>query len=425
MIGSKKTLIPLAVCFTILASGCAKQGSSSASTALDPRFQAKDSVQFVQDGVSVASSDVSAFASALQISLALTINPPLPAQTGGVQVYASDLQVSGNKLITGYNVPGNVEKGWVDLIDVTLLAVPLLTASQYFPDTDINGVAMTSSKFAVVGAKEGTGSVLRTGTYNALGLTLSPTETFLSSFAGTGVTYDNTGANLAITTGDAGGVSVVNATTLVTAATYGITDARAITYNAASNKYFAVKGQTGEVHSFDVNGNHLGSVSIGGASIAHSKSSIVSGSEFILATSGNGGFSVVCASDLGIAAQQAQYQYANYAADGLPDPTQTVSNAAAFGPGMIFVAAGQAGVRVYNFVKKSGASPTACQNIEVSYMGYFDFNNSLSANNLVYANVLTTALTYTGVLYVASGGGGFKAVTVIANRSSLNDIIQF
>lgn len=57
-------------------------------------------------------------------------------------------------------------------------------------------------------------------------------------------------------------------------------------------------------------------------------------------------------------------------------------------------------------------------------MGYFEFNNTLSANNLVYASV-TTPLTYTGVLYVNGVGGGFKAVTVIASRSALNDNIQF
>lgn len=406
--------------------GCAK-GSSGEATTLDPRFQSSDSVRFVQDGASAASSgSVSAMASGLSISLGLTINPPPASSTGGVQLYASDLRVYGTKVITAYNVPGNTQRGWIDLIDVTTLAVPLLVNSQYFANTDINSIAMTGSNFALVGAKDGVGSVLRTGTYNALGgLSVNATETFLSSYAGTGAVYDGTGTKLALTTGDTGAVSVVNSSTLASIGSYTLADARGITYHAGTNKFYAVKGQTGEVHSFDTSGNRIASVSLGGATIAQSKSTIVAGTNFLLATTGDGGFSVICAADMNVAATQGQYIYSNYAALGLPGPTLTVTNAVAFGPGMIFVAAGQAGVRVYNFVKKSGTSPTACQNVQVSYMGYFEFGNTLSANNLVYRNILTTSVSYSGVLYVANGGGGFKAVTVTGVPSLLNDILDY
>lgn len=280
---------------------------------------------------------------------------------------------------------------------------------------------MQNGNFALVGAKQDIGPVLRTGTYGLTGISVNATETALSSYAGTGVAYDGTGTKLAITSGDNGDFAVRNASTLASITSTGLYDARGVTYHAGTNKFYAVKGQTGEVHSYDVNGSHLSSVSLGGATIPESKSTIAAGSTFLLATTGDGGFSVICAADMGVAASQGQYVYPS----GVP-AALTVSNAAAFGPGMIFVAAGQAGVRVYNFTKKTtGVAPTSCQNVQVSYMGYFEFSGPLSANNLVYANVLTTFLTYTGILYVADGGGGFKAVTVIATRNSGGDLIEF
>lgn len=401
-----------------LAAGCANTFETQKQ--INERFKSDESVSFVQDGQAV-----SAMASGLSISLGLSVNPPSTSLTGGTQLYASDLKVNGTKIITAYNVPGNVQKGWIDYIDVSTLSIPIVLGSQYFSNTDVNSIAMSGGNFALVGAKDGVGSVLRTGTYGLLGLSLNPTETLLSSYAGTGITYDGTGTKLALTTGDTGGVSLKNASTLANISSYTLADARGITYHAGTNRYYAVKGQTGEVHSFDANGNHLSSVPLGGATIAQSKATIVAGDDFLLATTGDGGFSVICAADLGIAATQAQYVYSNYIAAGLPGPALTVSNAAAFGPGMIFVAAGQASVRVYNFVKKSGPSPTACQNVQVSYMGYFEFSNTLSANNLAYSNILTGLFTYTGVLYVADGGGGFKAVTVSATRNSTTDILEF
>lgn len=429
MSSSTKTYFALfALVLASMTFGCSNK-VDQAST-LDPRFQSNDSVQFVQDGTSVASyGDVSAFASSISVSLSLTISPPPPSATGGQQVYASDLQVYDNNLITTYNVPGNVQRGWVDLIDVTSTVHPNLRDSQYFPDTDINSVAIASDKFALIGAKEGVGTVLRTGTYDRKSLALSATETFptgYGSYAGTGITYDSTGTNLAFTSGDTGGVNVVNSATLANiSAAVGVTDARGITYHAPTNKYYVVKGQSGEVMSFNSSGAYVATTTIGGATIAQSKSTIMAGNEFLLATSGDGGFTVLCASDLGIAAQQAQFVYSNYAALGLPGPTLTVSNAAAFGPGMIFVAAGQAGVRIYNFVKKSGVSPTACQNVQVSYMGYFAFSSGVSANNLAYKNLVTNPVKYIGTLYLADGGGGFKAVKIDADRSALNDIVEF
>jgi hypothetical protein len=426
MYRSKNVLVTItSLSLLTLSIACSK--GSTAMSVIDPRFDSHgDSVKFVQDGVSVQSADVSTMASGLQVSLGLTINPPATTLTGGTQVYASDLRVYGTRVMTAYNVPGNTQRGWVDYIDVTTLAIPLVLGSKYFADTDINSLAMGSNgSLALVGAQENVGAVLRTGTYNLLGFSVGDTVTNLTSYAGTGAVYDSTGTKLAVTSGDTGGIALMNSSTLASIQSYTLSDSRGITFHTPTNKFYAVKGQTGEVHSFDINGNHLAMTSIGGATIAQSKSTITAGTNFLLATKGDGGFSVICASDMQVAATQAQYIYPNYAAAGLPGPTLTVSNAAAFGPGMIFVAAGQAGVRVYNFTKASGTSPTACQNVQVSYMGYFEFGNTLSANNLVYANILTTALTYTGVLYVADGAGGFKAVTVVATRSSLNDIIDF
>lgn len=388
------------------------------------RFDTTGSVQFVQDGMSVSS--VSAMATGLSIALGLTINPPPASSTSGTQVYASDLRLIGNRVIAAYNVPGNTQRGWIDLIDVTTLAVPILVDSKYFADTDINSIAMHSSgKFSLVGAKEGIGTVVRTGTFGLTGLSVSATETYISSYAGTGVTYDTSGTKLIVTSGSNGGVDVFNASTMANLSSQSLADARGITYHAATNKYYAVKGQTGAVQAYDTNGAATGSaLALGGATIAESKSTIVAGSTFLLATTGDGGFNVICAADMKVAATQAQFIFPNYQTANLPGPTLTVTNGAAFGPGMIFTAAGEAGIRVYNFVKKSGVSPTACANVDVSYMGYFDFSQKLSANNLVYVNVLTTLFTYSGVLYVADGGGGFKAVTVTATRSTLNDILD-
>jgi hypothetical protein len=412
-----------------LNSGCSKGSNSSSS--LNPRFSTEGSAQFVDDPnnttFEVDPNAVSGQASALSISLALTIAAPATTSTDGVQLYASDLKAYGGKVITGYNVPGATDKGWVDYVDVTTIAVPLLLGSQYLTDTDVNGLAMHSSgKFSLVGAKQGIGSKLMTGTFGLLGFTLNSTQTDIPSYAGTGVAYDATGANIATTTGSAGGLTLLNSSSLATTVTTTANDARNVAYSSVTGKYYVVTGQPGAITSYDTSGGVVATRALGGASIANSKSTVVAGTgEFLLATTGDGGFSVICASDMKVAATQAAYQYANYASLGLPDPTQTVTNAAVFGPGMIFTAAGAAGIRVYSFLKASGGSPTACQNVAVAYMGYFSFSTPVSTNNLYYQNVLSTGLTYTGTLYVAAGSGGFKAVTVTATANALNDIIEF
>lgn len=410
-------------------SGCSKGGGTSAAS-LNERFSTEGSAQFVNDPnnttFEVDPSAVSGQASALSVSLALSIAPPAITSTDGVQLYAADLKAYGGKVITGYNVPGATDKGWLDFVDVTTIAAPLLLGSQYLSDTDVNGLAMNNGNFALVGAKEGIGSKLMTGTFNLLGFTLNSTQTDIPSYAGTGVTYDGTGANIAVTTGSTGGISLLNSSALTTTVTTTATDARNVAFSSVTGKYYVVTGQPGAITSYDTSGAVVATRALGGASIANSKATVVAGTgQFLLATTGDGGFAVICASDMKIAASQAAYQYANYASLGLPDPTQTVTNAAVFGPGMIFTASGAAGIRVYNFVTTTGTSPTACANISVSYMGYFQFSTPVSANNLYYQNVLTTALTYTGTLYVAAGAGGFKAVTVTATRNALNDIIEF
>ncbi|UYL07284.1 hypothetical protein B9G69_009525 [Bdellovibrio sp. SKB1291214] len=412
-------------------SACSKGGTSASST-LDPRFSKEGSAQFVDDPnnttFEVDPNAISSQASALSISLALSILPPATTSTDGVQLYAADLKSYGGKVITGYNVPGAVDKGWLDYVDVTTIAAPLLLGSQYLTDTEVNGLAMHSSgKFALVGAKENIGSKLMTGTFGLLGFSLNSTQTDIPSYAGTGVAFDGTAANIGTTSGSAGGLALLNSTTLANPITATASDARNIAFSSATGKYYVVTGQPGAVTSYDTSGNVLATRALGGATIANSKSTVVaSGSgEFLLVTTGDGGFHVVCAADMQIAASQAAYQYANYASLGLPDPTQTVTNAAVFGPGMIFTASGAAGIRVYSFLKSSVGATTACQKVAVAYMGYFGFSTPVSANNLYYQNVLSTGLTYTGTLYVAAGLGGFKAVTVTATANALNDIIDF
>ncbi|WP_413560472.1 hypothetical protein [Bdellovibrio sp. HCB209] len=415
----------------LLLTGCSSGSNTAAS--LNERFSTAGSAVFVEDPSNTTfeydPNAISSQASVLSISLALSIAPPATTNTGGTQLYASDLKVAGTKVITTYNVPGAVDKGWIDYVDVTTIALPLLLSSSYLADTDVNSVAMNNGNFSIVGAKDGVGSILRQGTYGLLGHTLGTSDTLLSSFAGTGVAYNAAGTNLAVTTGDAGGVSVMNASTLANVGpSVSVTDARGVAFSSVNNKYYVVSGTTNTaVTSYDTSGALVATRALTGASIAHSKATVVAGStgEFLLVTTGDGGFNVVCASDMKIAASQAAYQYANYASLGLADPTQTVTNAAVFGPGMIFTASGEAGIRVYNFLKAAGASTTACQNITVSYLGYFAFSTPVSANNLYYSNVLTTALQYTGTLYVAAGAGGFKAVTITATRNALNDLIEF
>lgn len=107
LLTKKGSLTTLGLCMTFATVGCT--GGSGSKSSLDPRFQTSDTVQFVQDGVS-GLSDVSAQASGLSISIALAINAPSPTLTGGTQLYASDLRVAGNRVMTAYNVPGNVQK---------------------------------------------------------------------------------------------------------------------------------------------------------------------------------------------------------------------------------------------------------------------------------------------------------------------------
>ena len=340
-------------------SGCSK-GAGTSAASLNERFSTEGSAQFVDDPnnttFEVDPNAVSGQASALSISLALSILRPATTSTDGVQLYAADLKAYGGKVITGYNVPGSTDKGWLDFVDVTTIAAPLLLGSQYLTDTDVNGLAMNNGNFALVGAQQGIGSKLMTGTFNLLGFSLNSTQTDIPSYAGAGVTFDSSGTHLATTSGDAGGLSIFNSSSLTSPITTTASDARNVAYSSVTGKYYVVSGQPGAITSYDTSGNVVATRALGGATIPNSKSTVVAGTgQFLLATTGDGGFSVVCASHMKIAASQTAYQYANYASLGLPDPTQTVTNAAVFGPGMIFTAAGAGGFKAVTVTATANA----------------------------------------------------------------------
>ena len=351
------------------------------------------------------------------VSVTLTLGATVASPTvGGIKTQADDVTIVNNDAYVSYNVAGNSQVGEIDKIGVAIPLLPVLTSTMPFPTADIHGVWTDGSTVFAAGADLNNGPVVEKFGVILGQLTTPSIGALQPSYATTGVFVK--GSNLYAISGDTGGLNIYNASTMAavgssspTTPLLPITDARAITSRSTDTDVFVVAGQPGRILDITPAGTVARTYSLGGAVTPESKSTITSGSTMLLASIGEGGVKIVCKADAGVLAS-------------IPAPTgvgslsnaATVSNAVTSGPGLLFVANGEAGVYVYA-LQTSGTSVGACAGLAApTFLGSINFGAAISANNVKYGN---------GVLFVATGLGGFKIISVtnITVSSPLLDLL--
>lgn len=398
-----------------LISGCARESSGTLSFSsigascvqgADPRIQNCNEFLGLVQNDSDQSSQAASLA-LLQLNLVATVTPPI---SNGVLLQASDISMNGSTALVSYNTSGATNiAGAIDVFSL-VLNLPVLSSTQMFPDTKMNSVYQAGTKVYAAASNNAYGAVLKAFDLNSGVLTETVSKP-LSSFAATNVASD--GTDLFVTTGDAGGLHRFTVATLdsnpETTPLRALTDARGLAI--ADNRVWVVSGQPGAATRLSKTGTVEATHSLGGNAASQSKSTIRAGTQTVLVSLGDGGAKIVCRQD---GVTMATIPRANV--PGV-DPSLTVTNAAAAGPGVLFLANGVAGAYVYSVTNKLfGGSPSPnCSPMNVTYLGSINFGTTLSVNNIYYNN---------SALFVANGLGGFKVVTLL-NLAILNPYLDY
>lgn len=420
--GSKLSLI-VAIASVLVACAPSSNSAVEGASVDSGRLQIKNETLVIDTTGVQSSAAVQSFSvSAATVASTLTsVTPGLkligtiaPPTVGGTTVAASDVVVSGTKAYVAYNTAGPAVGGALDIIDFTILGVPVLKSSVPFADTDINKVFVdqASKKVYLAGATSAgdggailyrygldiTGSL---GTAREVKSLRSAADPTVPAYAATSVI--KSGNYVYALSGSNGGLTMLNAADLSDRAFTSIGDARDLGLGV-NNNLLVVSGKTvtedAKVRSFSsATGVYLpadvDNVSLAGASIDEGKSSIFSGPYGYLATAGTGGAKAVCHDGYTLGTMLPP------TVAGL-DSSLTTANAVTFGDGIVYIAQGAAGVALYSVEKSSNAAN--CAGYALVYRGRFSFGPNFSVNNVYFSN---------GYLVIATGLGGFQIVQVI------------
>lgn len=263
----------------------------------------------------------------------------------------------------------------------------------------------------------------------------------LNSYAGTGVT--GSGTSVLVTYGTSssdatkiGGLQSFTKANLTSGTLQQRYDARSVVVDPSDvSKAYVIAGPTvgaptsSAVYTYNsaANAAPASTYTVGGNTTAESKSSVVAGNTLMLASTGSGGFKVLCKATGATLATVAAPTFT-----GIPASKSVVNSVAAV-PGYLFSANGEAGVNVYTLKKTAttvlGISTPAylgtnyCQGIVVTYLGRFALdsdnndatyvNAELSANSIKPVTVLNVLNIVTSrLLAVASGNKGISLINV-------------
>jgi hypothetical protein len=404
----------------LLLSACARSSgdlSSISSVGSSCVASADERLQNCNENLTLVQNDAEQSAQAaslalLQLNLVATVTAPI---SSGVTLQASDVTMNGSTALVSYNVAGSTIAGAIDVLNI-VLNLPTLASTTIFNDTKIHGIYQNGSNVYAAASDNTNGAVLKTFTLS--GGTLTPVLSKpLSSFAAVNVTGD--GTNLYVATGDGGGVHVLPVSGLNSAAAttpnLAIGDARGVA--VGGGKLFTISGKVGaQPATFKrlttAGVQEVSTDLVGANTIAESKSTVRLGSQTALVSLGDGGAKIICRAD-GVT----MATIPRAVVTGV-DPALTVTNAAAAGPGVLFLANGVAGAYVYTLTNKlfsSSPSANCTQPINVNYVGSINFGATMSVNNIYYNN---------SALFVANGLGGFKVVTLL-NLALLNPYLDY
>src|SRR6266849_5137027 len=349
--------------------------------------------------VPYASASIGRSSAASQAAFNLHLKAEVaPPSIGGQMLQATSVSIVGNLAVVSYNMVGNPYLGGVDVIDITNKNHPVLTSEALFQNTDVSAVTTSGVNVYLAEATGDTGfaspAVFEVVTLVGNQLVLTGNRRVgLSSFAATSVAF---GTRVYATSGDAGGLFMLNPATFAVTSSIPLTDARWVAVGGV--EVAVVQGVPGRLAVYNESDMSLvGSWPFKGADIAQSKSQaeLVGGKAFIAA--GDSGVQVL---NPLTGAFLGQVPRPNPDSLGL-SPSVVVTNAVAIDQDLMFISNGEAGVYLAQGSQAFSTSGTGAQTITMQ--GKLRFGNLQSVNHVALQS---------GILMVAAGLGGLKIVQV-------------
>ena len=349
----------------------------------------------------MSASLVSPAASGGSINLRLKTEVASPI-VGGQTLQATSVSMVGSLAVVSYNMIGNPYLGAVDVISINPGGQPTLTSRAVFQNTDVSAVFASGTNVYLAEATGDTGfqapavAELLQLVGNNLVLT-GNRRTGLTSFAATSATAWGTRAYA--TTGNTGGLYVLDPVALTVLNSFSLHDARWVA--VSGGKVVVVQGTPGQITVYDETTlAPVGTFPFKGADIAESKSTVelAGGKAFIAA--GDSGVQVLSASTGLVVGSVSRPDPASL---GL-SPSVVVTNSASMDADLLFISNGEAGVYVAQGSQAFSATGSETQQT-ITMLGKLRFANLQSANHVAYS-------ADKKYLIIAAGLGGLKIVQV-------------
>ena len=312
---------------------------------------------------------------------------------GSTTLRATHVAIYDNYAFVTYNLEGSEYEGGVDVFDISDVSHPVILSEALFNDTDVSSVAFDNNNVYLAEATDvdlnnfQTPAVLeKLPLDNGLLSDVSERKD-LPGYVSTDVKADEN--NIYVTTGNLGGLTILRKDTLSITINVGIEDARSVILT--QDKIVVLQGTPARLQIFDKsNGNLLNTISVGGANIPESKSSMDIIGNFAFVATGTEGMKVI---DITTGTIVTQIN-APAVPQGASDPLDYVTNGVTLNNDLMLIANGAAGVYVAQFDQSNPA------NFEL--IGSMDFDSS---TNFVEGK--------NNVIFVATGFGGFKILEVV------------
>ena len=331
-----------------------------------------------------------------QLRLVSEISSPV---VGGIPLRATDVKIASGTAIVSYNVEGAPYLGALESIDVSSPEQSKLTSQLVFKNADINSVAISGNAVYFVGASgenpQSPAFLNRARLLNKE-LVFAPSKSIpLGSYAGTSVAV--VGNALFATSGNNGGLTIVNAPSFSALNKISVHDARSVAALPGNRAAVVLSGTPGLIRLYSPTGQSGSAKYLDGARTPESKSTVVTAGDLIVAALGEGGTEIVCALDGKLLLHIGQVKVPNL-------PVQkTVTNSAAVWNNTLFTASGEAGVYAYSLLR-GRSHYSKCGTIGAYPVGSLTLGGAgFSANQVVAGRNL---------LLAADGVGGLKVLTL-------------
>lgn len=334
---------------------------------------------------------------AFNLKLRAEVSPP---SSGGNILQATHVALRGDYAYVSYNTRGNVYLGGIDAFNVSNKNNPVLISRAIFQNTDVSAVYYDNNKIYLAEATDDTAfaypAVIEEITLNNKRLTLTSRRKGVSSYVATDVLVAS--GKVFATSGSGGtgtgGLTVLDLATFNVLSSDLFLDARSV--DIYGTVVTLLQGTPARLRQYNSSSNaFIKSVTVGGANIAESKSTVRVFLTRAFIAAGDSGTRVINLTTDAVV-------------DSIPrpivaglDPSLTVTNAVSVNQDLVFMANGEAGLYVAQ--APFNLEQTGTGNTNLQLLGKMQFGSQQSANFVASAG---------DIIFIAGGLGGLKIVKV-------------